>query len=129
MIGDVTAKFENQSLEELSEQQIKIQEMLDSGKASVDSEFWEAVLKELHVFKARTACRLSCSRPSHSAHHSCCLNTAFSFFFIGTIWLLGQQRSPKIQGSKVRWVISTCIPLPPFPQRKNKTQNKSVVVV
>lgn len=51
VIDDVTAKFENQTLEELSEQQTKIQDMLDSGKASVDSEFWEAVLKELHVFK------------------------------------------------------------------------------
>ena len=51
VIDDVTAKFENQTLEELSEQQTKIQDMLDSGKASVDSEFWEAVLQELHVFK------------------------------------------------------------------------------
>lgn len=56
VVNDVTAKFENQSLEELSEQQTKIQDMLDSGKASVDSEFWEAVLKELHVFKAGFAC-------------------------------------------------------------------------
>ena len=51
MINDVTDKFENQTLEELSEQQTKIEEVLDSGNASVDSEFWEAVLKELHVFK------------------------------------------------------------------------------
>ncbi|CAM9158107.1 unnamed protein product [Ascophyllum nodosum] len=57
VIDDVTAKFENLGLEELAEQQIKIQEMLDSGKASVDSEFWEAVLKELHVFKAMAKLR------------------------------------------------------------------------
>lgn len=54
----MTATFENQSLEELAEQQTKIQEMLDSGKASVDSEFWEAVLKELHVFQVTEFCVL-----------------------------------------------------------------------
>lgn len=53
VIDDVTAKFENRSVEELAEQKIKIQDMLDSGKASVDSEFWEAVLKELHVFQVK----------------------------------------------------------------------------
>lgn len=58
VIQDVTATFENQSLEELAEQQTKIQEMLDSGKASVDSEFWEAVLKELHVFQVTGFCVL-----------------------------------------------------------------------
>ncbi|CAM9269242.1 unnamed protein product [Scytosiphon promiscuus] len=57
VIDDVTAKFENQSVEELAEQKTKIQEMLDSGKASVDSEFWEAVLKELHVFQAMAKLR------------------------------------------------------------------------
>lgn len=51
VINDVTAKFENQSVEELAEQKIKIQDMLNSGEASVDSEYWEAVLKELHVFQ------------------------------------------------------------------------------
>lgn len=49
MIEDVTSKFENQSVEELSHQQIEIQEKLESGDVAVDSEFWEAVLKELHV--------------------------------------------------------------------------------
>lgn len=53
VINDVTSKFENQSVEELARQKIKIQDMLDSGKASVDSEFWEAVLKELHVFQVK----------------------------------------------------------------------------
>lgn len=38
-------------MSELAEQKTKIQDMLDSGEASVDSEFWEAVLKELHVFQ------------------------------------------------------------------------------
>eukprot|EP00904_Undaria_pinnatifida_P005010 jgi/Undpi1/1639/HiC_scaffold_11.g05029.m1 len=57
VINDVTDKFENQTLEELSEQQTKIEEVLDSGNASVDSEFWEAVLKELHVFKAMAKLR------------------------------------------------------------------------
>lgn len=47
----MAAKFENQSLEELSEQQTEIQERLDSGDAAVDSEFWEGVLKELHVYQ------------------------------------------------------------------------------
>lgn len=51
VINDVTAKFENQSVEELAKQKNKIQDMLNSGGASVDSEFWEAVLKELHVFQ------------------------------------------------------------------------------
>lgn len=53
VINDVASKFENQSVEELAQQKIKIQDMLDSGKASVDSEFWEAVLKELHVFQVK----------------------------------------------------------------------------
>ncbi|CAM9186514.1 unnamed protein product [Pylaiella littoralis] len=57
VINDVTSKFENQSVEELAQQKIKIQDMLDSGKASVDSEFWEAVLKELHVFQAMAKLR------------------------------------------------------------------------
>lgn len=61
VIDDVTAKFENQSVEELAEQKIKIQEMLDSGKASVDSEFWEAVLKELHVFQVKRCFSLDSS--------------------------------------------------------------------
>lgn len=58
VINDVTSKFENQSVEELAQQKIKIQDMLDSGKASVDSEFWEAVLKELHVFQVKRRCSL-----------------------------------------------------------------------
>eukprot|EP00903_Cladosiphon_okamuranus_P015664 g14466.t1 len=57
VINDVTAKFDNQSVEELAEQKIKIQDMLNSGEASVDSEFWEAVLKELHVFQAMAKLR------------------------------------------------------------------------
>lgn len=56
MIDDVAAKFENQSLEELSKQHKEIQDTLDSGDAAVDSEFWEAVLKELHVYQVRNCC-------------------------------------------------------------------------
>lgn len=59
VINDVTAKFENQSVEELAEQKIKIQDMLNSGEASVDSEFWEAVLKELHVFQVSVVLSLT----------------------------------------------------------------------
>lgn len=51
VVQDVTSKFENQSVEELSRRQAEIQKKLDSGDAAVDSEFWEAVLKELHVYQ------------------------------------------------------------------------------
>ncbi|CAM9983823.1 unnamed protein product [Ectocarpus sp. 12 AP-2014] len=57
VIDDVTAKFENQTVEELAKQKTKIQDKLDSGEASVDTEFWEAVLKELHVFQAMAKLR------------------------------------------------------------------------
>lgn len=59
VIDDVTSKFENQSVEELAEQKTKIQDMLNSGEASVDSEFWEAVLKELHVFQVSVVLSLT----------------------------------------------------------------------
>lgn len=62
---DVTSKFKNLTLPELSEQQVEIQEMLDSGKASVDSEFWEAVLKELHIFKV---CLTYCTWSSYKVY-------------------------------------------------------------
>lgn len=60
VINDVAAMFENKSVEELAEQKTKIQDMLNSGEASVDSEYWEAVLKELHVFQvsALSYCKL-----------------------------------------------------------------------
>lgn len=53
VVEDVAAKFDNQSVEELAKQETAIQEKLDSGDAAVDSEFWEAVLKELHVYQVR----------------------------------------------------------------------------
>lgn len=56
---DVTARFENKSVEELAQQKTEIQDMLNSGEASVDSEFWEAVLKELHVFQVRAVLSLT----------------------------------------------------------------------
>ncbi|CAM9386626.1 unnamed protein product, partial [Choristocarpus tenellus] len=60
VLGDVVAKFEDKSLEELKGQETKIKDMLEIGEGGgvggggegVDSEFWEAVLKELHVYQA-----------------------------------------------------------------------------
>lgn len=59
VINDVAAMFENKSVEELAEQKTKIQDMLNSGEASVDSEYWEAVLKELHVFQVSVVLSLA----------------------------------------------------------------------
>ncbi len=92
VIDDVTSKFENQSVEELAEQKTKIQDMLDSGEASVDSEFWEAVLKELHVFQVSLATSLTRSDPRW------CF---FSSSALGGMWLLlegwGAQYGPSIR--------------------------------